>query len=94
MICAKPCARFVLIFRKTPTAAMQQTALILKSSLAHSPQGVGLSLCFFLDYEGSGLDLTEASIVREQINRLGGKAGYCHGQMYNMGTLLCQGSDG
>ena len=42
MICAKPCARFVLIFQKTPTAAMQQTALILKSSLAHSPQGAGL----------------------------------------------------
>lgn len=45
------------------------------------------------DYGGSGLGLTEASIVMEEINRSGGNAGHCHGQMYNMGTLLRHGSD-
>ena len=44
-------------------------------------------------YGGSGLGLTEASIVMEEINRSGGNAGHCHGQMYNMGTLLRHGSD-
>ena len=29
----------------------------------------------------------------EEINRSGGNAGACHGQMYNMGTLLRHGSD-
>ncbi|MDB5999596.1 MAG: acyl-CoA dehydrogenase, partial [Rhizobacter sp.] len=28
----------------------------------------------------------------EEINRAGGNAGACHGQMYNMGTLLRHGS--
>ena len=44
------------------------------------------------EYGGSGLGLTEASIVMEEINRAGGNAGACHGQMYNMGTLLRHGS--
>ena len=45
------------------------------------------------DYGGSGLSLTEASVVMEEINRSGANAGHCHGQMYNMGTLLRHGSD-
>jgi acyl-CoA dehydrogenase len=44
------------------------------------------------EYGGSGLGVTEASIVMEEINRSGGNAGACHGQMYNMGTLLRHGS--
>ncbi|HQR54502.1 MAG TPA: acyl-CoA dehydrogenase family protein [Burkholderiaceae bacterium] len=44
------------------------------------------------DYGGSGLGLTEASIIMEEINRSGGNSGACHGQMYNMGTLLRHGS--
>jgi acyl-CoA dehydrogenase len=43
-------------------------------------------------YGGSGLGLAEASVVMEEINRSGGNAGACHGQMYNMGTLLRHGS--
>jgi acyl-CoA dehydrogenase len=46
------------------------------------------------DFGGSGLGLTEASVIMEEINRSGGNAGHCHGQMYNMGTLLRHGSDG
>jgi acyl-CoA dehydrogenase len=44
------------------------------------------------DYGGSGLGLAEASVIMEEINRCGGNAGACHGQMYNMGTLLRHGS--
>src|SRR5678816_3346554 len=39
------------------------------------------------EYGGSGLGLTEASVIMEEINRCGGNAGAVHGQMYNMGTL-------
>jgi len=45
------------------------------------------------EYGGSGLGLTEASIIMEEINRSGGNSGACHGQMYNMSTLLRYGSD-
>lgn len=44
-------------------------------------------------YGGSGLGLTEASVIMEEINRSGGNSGACHGQMYNMGTLLRHGSE-
>ncbi len=44
-------------------------------------------------YGGSGLGLAEASVIMEEINRSGGNSGACHGQMYNMGTLLRHGSD-
>ena len=44
------------------------------------------------EYGGAGLGLTEASIIMEEINRAGGNSGACHGQMYNMGTLLRHGS--
>src|SRR3954447_1258562 len=45
------------------------------------------------EYGGSGLGLAEASVVMEEINRSGGNSGACHGQMYNMGTLVRHGSD-
>lgn len=45
------------------------------------------------EYGGSGLGLLEASIIMEEINRSGGNSGACHGQMYNMGTLLRHGSE-
>ncbi|MEK9866229.1 MAG: acyl-CoA dehydrogenase family protein [Betaproteobacteria bacterium] len=44
------------------------------------------------EFGGSGLGLAEASVIMEEINRSGGNAGACHGQMYNMGTLLRHGS--
>jgi acyl-CoA dehydrogenase len=45
------------------------------------------------EYGGSGLTLTEASVIMEEINRSGGNSGACHGQMYNMGTVLRHGSE-
>jgi acyl-CoA dehydrogenase len=44
-------------------------------------------------YGGSGLGLAEASVIMEEINRSGGNAAACHGQMYNMNTLLKHGSE-
>jgi acyl-CoA dehydrogenase len=44
-------------------------------------------------FGGSGMGLTEATVIMEEINRAGGNAGACHGQMYNMGTLLRHGSE-
>jgi acyl-CoA dehydrogenase len=44
------------------------------------------------EYGGSGLGLAAASVIMEEINRCGGNAGAVHGQMYNMGTLLRNGS--
>jgi acyl-CoA dehydrogenase len=44
------------------------------------------------EYGGSGLGLAEASVIMEEINRSGGNSGACHGQMYNIGTLLRHGS--
>lgn len=44
------------------------------------------------EFGGSGLGITEASIILEEINRSGGNAGVCHAQMYIMGTLLRHGT--
>ena len=44
------------------------------------------------EYGGSGLSLTEATVIMEEVTRSGGNAGCCHGQMYNMNTLLRHGA--
>ncbi|MGH7773854.1 MAG: acyl-CoA dehydrogenase family protein [Candidatus Binatia bacterium] len=45
------------------------------------------------EYGGTGLGITEASIILEEINHSGGTATVCHAQMYTMGTLLKHGSE-
>jgi acyl-CoA dehydrogenase len=45
------------------------------------------------EYGGSGLGLTEASVILEEINRSGANSGACHGQMYVMNVLARHGSD-
>jgi acyl-CoA dehydrogenase len=45
------------------------------------------------EYDGAGLGLSEASVIMEEINRSGANSGACHGQLYNMGTLLRHGSE-
>jgi acyl-CoA dehydrogenase len=45
------------------------------------------------EYGGTGLGITEASIILEEINHSGGVATACHAQMYTMGTLLRHGND-
>jgi acyl-CoA dehydrogenase len=46
-----------------------------------------------VEFGGSGLSLAAASVVMEEINRCGGNAGACHGQMYVMNVLVRHGSE-
>jgi acyl-CoA dehydrogenase len=45
------------------------------------------------EYGGSGLPLSAAAVILEEISASGGNPGACHAQMYVMGTLLRHGSD-
>jgi acyl-CoA dehydrogenase len=44
------------------------------------------------EFGGSGLNLTAAAVILEQIHHSGCNAAACHAQMYIMGTLLRHGS--
>jgi acyl-CoA dehydrogenase len=44
-------------------------------------------------YGGSGLPLSAAAAILEEIQRAGCNGGACHAQMYTMGTLLRHGSE-
>src|SRR5918911_2238509 len=44
-------------------------------------------------YGGGGVNVTEASVILEEINRSGANSGACHAQMYIMGALLRHGSE-
>jgi acyl-CoA dehydrogenase len=46
------------------------------------------------EYGGLGMDLTQASVILEEINRSGGNAQPAHAQLYTMGTLMRHGSEG
>lgn len=46
-----------------------------------------------IEYGGSGLGISEAATILEEINHSGGQAAAAHAQMYVMGTLLRHGSD-
>ena len=51
-----------------------------------------LSVLIPEEYGGSGLGLTAAAAVLEEIHRSGCNGGACHAQMYTMGTILKHGS--
>lgn len=51
-----------------------------------------LSILIPDEYGGSGLPLSAAAAVLEEIQRAGCNGGACHAQMYTMGTLLRHGS--
>lgn len=44
------------------------------------------------EFGGSGLNLTAAAVILEEIHRHGCNAAACHAQMYTMGTVLRHGS--
>ena len=52
-----------------------------------------LSILIPEEYGGSGLPLSAAAAVLEEIQHAGCNGGACHAQMYTMGTLLRHGSD-
>ncbi len=51
-----------------------------------------LSVLIPEEYGGSGLGLSAATAVLEEVHRSGCNGGACHAQMYTMGTLLKHGS--
>ena len=51
-----------------------------------------LSVLIPEEYGGSGLGLSAATAILEEIHRSGCNGGACHAQMYTMGTLLRHGS--
>ena len=52
-----------------------------------------LSILIPEEFGGSGLPLSAACAVLEEIQQSGGNSGACHAQIYTMGTLLRHGSD-
>ncbi len=52
-----------------------------------------LSVLIPEQYGGSGLGVTTAGVILEEISRSGGHPGAFHAQMYTMGTLLRHGSE-
>jgi acyl-CoA dehydrogenase len=44
------------------------------------------------EYGGSGLGLSSAAAILEEVQRSGGNGGACHAQMYIMGTILRHGN--
>ena len=56
--------------------------------------GAGYLSCLIPEeYGGTGLGLTAAAAILEEIQRSGANGAGCHAQMYIMGTLLRNGSD-
>lgn len=45
------------------------------------------------EFGGSGLTISAAAAILEEVHHSGGNAAACHAQMYTMGTLLRHGSD-
>ncbi len=45
------------------------------------------------EFGGSGLGISAACAILEEIHKSGGNAAACHAQMYTMGTVLRHGSD-
>ena len=45
------------------------------------------------EYGGPGLSMAQASVIMEEINRSGGNAGACHGQMYVMNAITRHGTE-
>ena len=52
-----------------------------------------LSVLIPEEHGGSGLNLSAACAILEEIQKSGGNGGACHAQMYTMGTLLRHGND-
>jgi alkylation response protein AidB-like acyl-CoA dehydrogenase len=86
---AKLCARYPgEYWRKLDSARAYPTDFV--RDLSDSGY---LALLIPEQYGGSGLPLTAACAVLEEIHRAGCNGGACHAQMYTMGTLLRHGSE-
>lgn len=52
-----------------------------------------LSVLIPEEFGGSGLNISAAAVIMEEIQKAGCNGGACHAQMYTMGTVLRHGSD-
>jgi acyl-CoA dehydrogenase len=52
-----------------------------------------LSVLIPEEFGGSGLGITAAAVIMEEIQKAGCNGGACHAQMYTMGTILRHGTD-
>ena len=52
-----------------------------------------LSVLIPEEYGGSGLGISSAAVIMEEIQKSGCNGGACHAQMYTMGTVLRHGTD-
>ncbi len=72
---------------------LDETAAYPEEFLKALSAGGWLAALIPEEYGGTGLGITEASVILEEINHSGGNAGACHAQMYIMGTVLRHGSE-
>jgi acyl-CoA dehydrogenase len=86
---AKLCARFPGEYWR----ALDRDMTYPGEFVAALTQAGWLSLLIPEAYGGSGLPLSAAAAVLEEIQRAGCNGGACHAQMYTMGTLLRHGSE-
>ena len=91
---ATPCARCARSFPTSTSARSTRERGYPEAFVDALTKAGWLAALIPQEYGGSGLGLAEASVIMEEINRSGGNSGACHGQMYNMGTLLRHGSRG
>ena len=85
---AKLCARFPGEYWRGLDRAMAYPTGFVEALT----QAGYLSILVPEEYGGSGLPLSAAAAVLEEIQRAGCNGGACHAQMYTMGTLLRHGS--
>ena len=52
-----------------------------------------LSVLIPEEYGGSGLGISAAAAILEEVQKSGGNGGACHAQMYTMGTVLRHGTE-
>ena len=93
MTSATPCAPCARAFRPTTIRKIDEKRTYPEAFVDALTKAGWMSALIPEEYGGSGLSLTEASVIMEEITRSGGNAGCCHGQMYNMNTLLRNGSE-
>ena len=86
---AKLCARFPgEYWRNLDAARAYPTEFV--SALT---EGGYLSVLIPEEYGGSGLPLSAAAAILEEVQRQGCNGAACHAQMYTMGTILRHGSE-
>ena len=86
---ARLCARFPGEYWR----ALDRDMTYPSEFVAALTQAGWLSILIPEAYGGSGLPLSAAAAVLEEIQRAGCNGGACHAQMYTMGTLVRHGSE-